>query len=639
MMLFKEQQQIPYDTSIDIINAIDKAIDFNQVESVETLINFTHNTLIKTLNNNLDVYNNFISIPSFYYFKGYTSGHFVNIGEKAGKHLIDLLRFACLHYLNKAESLNEIKRINQIIAITYTGVSKLLFQIISNRDLKTFKFVMEKYELAKDSSYNSYIPKYLDTKKFKINEIEEKFQEDIYEYKKYSDSYRRIKFACLSWLWFLYDKSQIEEQDLFEFTNLITFERITPNELINDLIFYNTSDRSNKFDWKRWDYKKRKEMQFYSPPQPENWLSFGFSLYSLKAFNPNIINFKKIKNIELNLWLPNKLEKCFNKILEDKEKWLPIYSNSKMIKQTDDGIKFKIEKILTLFKNLKYRFEKSRDTLIVNKDLSVDRINFLKEEIYQEFQKNSSIKLALESFNNLKYSDSILNEEKENICFKENFKKAKAIFLKINNNYTLGFNQIGTIVASEIDNRFIDKVLKLKPIKQSSNLNLAIKDSVKELSFKGFIPNLIIISSDLLYNYETLMNNKDFTPSWQSGRKENIFNVGNLNNIPIVKIFNNEFNNSILVCDFNSFVKATEKRTDNNYKKLLDIQINTIDNDAEAIKVYEKAPERWKKNEDGIILDKDEVLKQIKLSIDIVVEYEILFEFLETEACEMYTII
>jgi hypothetical protein len=636
MAFFNTEQKLSDGIGRSITRAIYKAIDYKETESVQPLVDFIRKTLFNTFKSKHDVYSQFISIPSYYYFKGYTSGNFVNIGIDAAKCLTDLVRYACIISLEKAESLNEVKKVNQTVALTFTGYSQLLYQIINNRDFKTFEKVIDCYRLAYPHAKMN-IPKYLQTKNLNKFEIEEKYQEDIQEYRKLSDFHRRIKFACLSWLWFLYDKSQISHEELLKFTNLITFKHLDTKDLLKDLIFYNTYSQE-KFDWNRWDYVERKELQVYSPPQPEDWLTFGFALYSLKNFNLYGFKYEQIENTELTKWLPEKLDKWFKKILDEKEKWVAINWPEKERRPADKDLSINIEKILTPFKNLKRRYEKSIDSVILHQDLSVEKINTFKEGIYKAFYKNSAVKEAFDIFKNIEFSESISNQEKDIIGINTNFTKGKMMFVEENHQHIYGTDDFGATIAREIDNRFIEKVINLKSIKQQSNLNTAIEESLKEISQKGFTPNLIIIGSNLSYNDKGLMSNKDFTPSWeQKGERESVFDVGFLKDIPILSIFSNDFDNKVLVCDFNSFIKATEWNTDNNYNQVLDIQVKTLEDD-EAQNIYDRNPKEWKVNADGIELDKKEALELIKLSMQIMIFYEILFEILEIEAFEIYHI-
>lgn len=636
MDFFKTEQKLSDGIGISITRAIYKAIDHKQPETVQKLVDFTSKILAETFETKIDVFSQFISIPSYYYFKGYTSGNYVNLGIDASQNLTDLIRFACVFSLEKSVSLEEVKKRNQFVYLTFKGYSQLFYQIINNRDFKTFEKVIDKYRLAYPHDNLKY-PKYLLNKNLDERRIKEEFHDDIQEYRKLSDFHRRIKFASLCWLWFLYDKSQISKDDLLKFTNHISFKHLDTNDLIKDLIFYNTYNLE-KFDWNRWDYIERKELQVYSPPQPEDWLTFGFALFSLKEFNPYNFKYENIENTELTRWLPEKLNKCFNKITDEKEKWLDVNWPEKERQPNEDTIKTNIEKILTPFKNLKRRYEKSVDLAILNQTLSEDKVNSFKKGVYNAFYKNSAIREAFEIFKNIELTSNIENHDKEIIGIDTYFTNAKMMFVEDSYQFIYGTDDWGAIIAREIDNRFVDRILPLKPEKKYSDLNKAIKESIEIISQNNYKVDLIIIGSNLSYTDKGLMNNPDFTPSWQlKGKRESVFDVGYLKEIPILSIFSEKFENKVLICDFKNFVKAKEWNTENNYQKSLEIDVKMLTND-QALKVYEENPEEWTKNKDGIKLDKEEALEIIKLNVHIKIYYEILFELLEIEACEICTI-
>ncbi len=422
-----------------------------------------------------------------------------------------------------------------------------------------------------------------------------------------------------------------------KFTTHISFERVETKDLINDLIFFNTYSLE-KFDWNRWDYLERQELKVYSPPQPEDWLTFGFALYCLKDFNPYNFKYEFVENTELTRWLPDKLNKCFNKIKEEKEKWLEVNWLEKERRPDDATINVGIEKILTPFKNLKRRYERSVNTVILNQDLSEDKINSFKAGIYKAFYKNSAIKEAFDLFKNIEHVKSIADQNKERIGYDTDFTKAKMMFVEDNHQFIYGTDDWGALIAREIDNRFINKVLSLKQPKQYSNLNKALEDSVKLISNRNYSTTLIIIGSNLLYADKGLMNNPNYTPSWQlKEKRESVFDVGFLNDIPILSVFSKEFHNKALICDFESFIIGKEWCDENNYQNVLDIEVKTI-SDKEALRIYNSNPNDWTKNEDGVKLEKDEALEMIKLNMHIRILYEILFEFIDINACEICTI-
>lgn len=633
---FNNQSKLSDGVGLDIIRAIYKAIDNDQKEAVQTLVSFTFNILNKSFNKNLNTYSQFIVIPSYYYFKGYSSGKFLNLCTDAAQSLTDLIRFHSQISVEKSKSFSELKDINLFVYQTFRGYSHLLYQIVKNNDIKSFIKVIDKYNSAfsfLSLSYPSYFPK----KNHVLDKLGDEYDDMIKEFNKISDFHRRIKFAIMCWLWFLYDLKLIKKDDLLQFTDLITFDSISLNDLIDDFLFYH-SNSFGLFDWDSWDYTERKEMQVFSPPQPENWLTFGFALFSLQKNSMYDSNYNKFVNNEIVRWLPKKLESAYKKILDVNNNWIEIIFPNNDFRPDTATIKQNINKILFPFYKLKRSYERSIDQIILSQSLSLDKTLIFKNGIYNSFIKNSSIREAFYKFNNIDHVKSLENKSKDVIEFNSSFKKAKMMFVEEKNQHIFNTEDIGGILARNIDDRFINKLKKIKTPKDYNNIIKALDDSLSFISNKKFCPDLILTDSRLAFSVYDLSANSKFVPSWQiKGKRESVFDVGFYDKIPIFSVFGNSFLNSILVCDFKKSFKAYELISDNYFNNLLDISVSLF-SDNQANEIYDENPKDWEKNEDGILLSRDEAIELIKLDVNIKIHYEVLFEILDIDAFEIISI-
>jgi hypothetical protein len=635
--LFNKPEKLSDNMGILITRSIYTAIDAGQSEIVQTLVNFITKMLIESFNKNINSYNQFIGIPSYYYFKGYTSGKYPELSTNASQTFTDLIRFLCVNGIEKSVSISELKTINQFIYLTYKGYSQLFYQIIQNDDFKSYAKAIEKYRIAFIYDNLSY-PSFL-TKEAKVQEdFYEKFHTEIQEYRKIAAYHRRTKFAILSWLWFLYDNDQIGKVDLIKYSELISIERVKSSDLIEDLIFYNTFD-IDFFGWNSWDYIERKEFVVYSPPQPQDWLTFGFALFCLRQFCLYNIDYDIINDNELFRWLPEKLNKSYEKILVEKEKWIDILWPNKELQPNTETLENNILKILDPFYKLKRREERNRVNIIAKQSLSIDKINSFKQGNFEAFSRNSSIRDALYSFKNIELVEEINDSNKEIISIKTSFTEAKMMFVDEGHQIIYGTNDLGSLIARKVDERFIRLVSEVKNHKKSDNINTAIEDSINSIRNKGFEPNLIIIDPQLAYTSQGLSYSKKFIPSGNTkGDKNSIFNVGYYNDIPVISVFSQRFDHNILVCDFIKSFKAEELSHKELFGNVLDIEVNSISED-EAMNIYRSNPKKWEKTKDGISINEVEALEIIKLDIQIDIKYEILFKIIDNQAFELIRII
>jgi len=633
---FLNQEKLSDGVGVHITRAIYKAIEKDQTENVNELVGFVGNMLFKSYKTNLKTFEQFIGVPSYFYFKGYITGKYPNLSLDAAQLLTDLIRFSGILELEKSSSFLELQNVNSFVYLTFRGYSQLFYQIIVNKDFRSFEKVIDKYRIAFTFNRLDY-PSFLHRENLPLYEFENKYYTEIQEFRKLSDYHRRVKFAVLSWLYFLYDNCQIGKDELLQFVKLISFENLNSNDLIKDLIFYN-SYNFDLFDWNRWDYLERKEFVVYSPPQPADWLTFGFALYSLKQFNLSDIDYNKLENIELLKWLPDKLDKCFKKILNENEKWNDIQWPEKEHSPDIKLLESNILKILDPFYRLKRRYERTIDKIILGQDLSIARINSFKNAIYEIFNKASTIREAFINYKNIELVKEITDINKDVLCINTNFGRARMMFVEEKNQFIFGTQDWGGIVAREIDDRFIKKIEKIKSQNTWDNILKAISENMDRLKQKEFNPNLIIIDSHLTYSSFGLTRDSEFIPSWNSnGKKESIFDLGYYKGIPVKSIFSKGWKNKILICDFAKAFKAQELNNDELYENSLKIIVESI-SDEQAYEMFKNNPEAWQKNEDGLVLSEEEAIEIIKLNVHIEICYEILFEFKDTNAFELILI-
>ena len=593
-----------------IIEAFQTSIEHNQFDSIRKLENFVSTVLSKTYRKNFTIYRNFIDIPMLYYYYAFRKGNLEQIGDRTSTILTNHIRYLILVDLDNTKNIDLIKNINEFIYITYYGLSRLLFEIIKNRDIGSFEQYMENYRLI--SSYSNFTPvlglRYSNTALSPTEEAKQTIS--VY--------HRRLKFGAMSWLYFLYDQGKIETSKIKEFLSLIKFKNPTGEELINDLLYYSTYSEE-KFDWKRWDHEKRPEMQVYSPPQPHDWLLKGFAIFTLAHGLPQIFNENRIFNSENFLYLPDKLEAAMTEIIENQKKWLKILNPEQIKSLNEYPLASRKHSIIELFKKLKKRFENERNQEIISEKLSSQKIEEFKETVYSGFSENSLIRFCFLEYGDLKKVTETDGSFLE-AGITSYFKRARMMFVEKNYSTILNTRAFGETLSDRLDNYFFKILTSSKGAVEVSDTISGIEYGIGYIERMKKTPSLIFIHSDYTYN-RNLYENENF-----SRMNRDLFPhfIGTYKGIPIFDTFQKIFKNKILVSDFKNSFQLKELHAEKNYREILKITVDSID-DEEALKIYEEKKEEYKYY-DGLKLTKEESLNLIKLNIKLDFSYLHQFE-------------
>ncbi|MDO8550845.1 MAG: hypothetical protein Q7S39_11940, partial [Ignavibacteria bacterium] len=105
------------------------------------------------------------------------------------------------------------------------------------------------------------------------------------------------------------------------------------------------------------------------------------------------------------------------------------------------------------------------------------------------------------------------------------------------------------------------------------------------------------------------------------------------NNIPIYYFERSWFKNQIIVCQFNIAMKMKQKRLEEYYYNLLDIQVNEV-NDKDIEYKLRTESQNWLVDDKGNEVSREEGEIKLKKSIKMYVGSEIEFEVLDSDAFE-----
>jgi len=614
----------------NIWRAIITSIDNNSDETFLALNHFIRNVLqLSIREKSLSNFQKYIFFPANYYNAAFNkkteNSTLENIyklcASHAALHLKEIIWFDI--GINSRKSINLESKIeyNQFYYWAFQGFSRLFYLTIKNNDFKQFSNEIDEFDQISDISYGkSYDLKYT-IRNLRRTNIDGKHNDEIAKLK---EEYNILKqFESLSrhtllgikyWIIFLFKVGKIDPDTTVNLLSQIRIDYADTEDVLNDILFFRGNELIHYMGWDDWDYLDRKPMKAYSPPNPYDWLTFGFLVDQFRE-NRLIINIDDLGSEELEnvRFLYNSLKDNIGILDSNFSKWAKILNVSDI-----DSLREKAKNILSLFAALKRKSLGKTESEIASTPLSSVAIEEFKRTVGKAWKYESRISKL---FKEKGIREEVSNDEikLKHIGQRTFFEKAKMMFIDgINHQDIYGIERMGGQIGRWEDTEFFSTIIKSNPnILTSNSITQLLNKSIAELKSKDIVPDLILVAPEYSYKDKELLNSKLFKLRLDNRQSENemsFFEIGTFDGVPIFSSFSELIKNRALICSFRNAFKMRYKTNPDWYENELTVNVQEVTNE-EAQRRLNEEPDKWKLTEDGISLSENDALTLIKTSV------------------------
>lgn len=613
-----------------ISNSIIKSIINNSQETFKILVKFIDSIISLSISNNsIKHYIKYITlIPNYYntafyhYKKNNNLNEIYNLcAEKSTIQLKEILLYD-IEILIKESNIKIVQKdINNFYYEGFKAFSRLFYLIIFNNDFKILLISIKEFNQLVDSTYNKLFELKVEINNLEINNLDEVDSESLNEKieklkaLKAFDNFKRHTIQGIKyWIIYLFNQKIIDEDITSDILEKFIINDDN-NEFFKDLLVFKDQFFGSYMGWNDWDYIEREKNKPFTPPNPSDWLIFGFLIerIRLNSYFVNIHDFNKDEISKIKYLYDEFKIKC-EFIKENFDVW-------KTILKVDDinDLNNRCDELLKVFQELKKEGITNKDKDIAEAKVSVSKIQKFRENIGNAWKKEAHIHNLFKIMGkNLAINDG--STKFKYIGKKITFEKAKMMFIDgIHFQNIIGVDNLGGEIGRWGDDDFFYTVMKEEYNKVTGfGLVEALENSISFLNKKGITPDLIIVSP--LYNYH---NESSFFKheKYVSRLNQNVeeyqklnFFLGTFDNIQIYTSYSNLLKNKILVCNFKDSFLMQYKSNPEWFENELKVDVREI-TDIEADDQLKANPIKWKNAEDGISLSDDEAKTLIKTSM------------------------
>lgn len=343
-----------------------------------------------------------------------------------------------------------------------------------------------------------------------------------------------------------------------------------------------------------------------------DWLCYCFIFEGLNTLWDTNVDLQKIEDIEkvgfISKHALNKLDN-YDSI---KSKWQGlIYSDDELFHRRYMNFTEILNRIILLEENFNVK-------LLSEAKLSEEIINNFKTNTYKKWEQGFSILHVFNHFNALKIVSS--NENK--VFFGIQTHILKEPFTEFNKSIYPNIYDFGLWAGEDGNEKFLEILAKNQTTIIKENVQEAIGYSINHLKKIGFSPNLIIVSHDILMSkfYKDEIEGFYVKPEV----KREFSEIGFIDNIFIISIKNEWFNNALIVSDFSKAFELEIAESSDWYERKLQIDVSVFNKEMleEELKNHR---EYWdaenKLTEEQL---KAKILLDVKLRIAFQVDYNVL---------------
>ena len=621
MRIFNDPSDITNGIEETIWASIEKTVENNSLETFKVLNRFVVDVLVVSIQNkSLINYNKYVNFPASYYYISFAKSKesivfhkfFRYAVETSARQLKEIITFFLVYKKTDIEEINEsnLSLNNDFLYSTFNSFSRLLYSMISNGDKTFFSYVLNEFDNIDSLKKNSYYELKFELRNSSTNDGGIEKKQKLYKHVKLFDEYKRhVILGLRYWTIFLYNVGNNPIDITETFIKELRIQK-DYSELLRDILILRNNPNYNYFEWSVWDYKERPLEKTYSPPNPNDWLTFGFVIDILKVkeiyFDTQNLDFRQLNDIS---FLYERIKDFIKIIDKDFDKWQSILElDSK--REFEDRCK----KINVFFKNLLHKSVTAKDQAIAAEELDPEKIKDFKANVAKSWEANSSLNAIFLSKKNMKENEAVENF----IGFRTFFQNSKIMFVKENYQTIYNIDIFGGRAAGWIDDDFFSTVISEEAyFITKDNITNLIEECFILLKSKEISPSIILLPAAYSFKDQKFLNNPDFKRKYDfPDRREDKFFMGTYTGVEIYISQSDEITNKVIVADFEKAFEMEYQTLENGFKHLLKIEVESIQND-EAEVIYKEEPENWKFTSKQTPMDKDEALTLIKNSLNI----------------------
>ncbi|WP_179414835.1 hypothetical protein HDF19_19730 [Mucilaginibacter sp. E4BP6] len=462
-----------------------------------------------------------------------------------------------------------------------------------------------------------------------------RFQEDLKSL--YAITQRRAILGLKSWIMFLYSLNEMPEDRLLLLEVNIELQYQFFEDLLSDVIFIRKYNHVSYLGLSDWDYTERQDMKVYSPPSVYDWLLHGLCLYLLKGNAPHVM-MSVILDDDDHAFLFEAVKKQLDEYKLNLPKWYRLFGLAGDSKLTSEQEKNQIlesyeertRKILTVFEQLKINHDVRQNQELVAESLDIQRINEFKERLKLAWKKQCFIYDLFDHFQNvvIKKSEKGLQFFGANILLP----RFKMMFVENNFQQIYGSADLAADIGRRTSNSFLSLLTPMSvdaPLVEDLVANL--DKHIKDLTDKGFPPNLIIIPPE--FSYRTgLLKLPDFK---QKVNPEDLSDFGSYRDIPIVTFYSGVLSNQVILTKFDMAFELDIYQNKEWYDNRLYLNLKEL-SEGDINKEFEKDKAAWKKDEKGFDLTDAQAKLRIETSLYLEIWSKGRFRIKEPKAFEIF---
>ncbi|MDX6191939.1 hypothetical protein SGQ83_21500 [Flavobacterium sp. Fl-318] len=619
---------ITYGIRSTIAASVAKAIENDSLETFTVLNNFIGKLLgLSVANNSISIFSEYITLPAYYYPLSYSKSK-ENIKNqklhgiatnRAASLLSSLLSYSIRYpdFTTESYKIDELTAVNTFFYSGYNGFNRLLYHIVMNSDLQMFDKVFVQFQQINWYNDTSNDLKWNIKSNFnRLDKAQLKSAMALYGQIKKRNDYKRHVISGLNyWIIFLFAIGKMEPETVAQFLEKMRIPADS-EEILSDIILFTSNPNMDYLEWSDWDYMERPDGIAYSPPSPNQWLTYGFLVNLIRDehyyFNPASLEEQELSQ---SVGLYESLKLAVADISSHFDKWKPILNVEDL-----DALTRRTEPILQSFRSIKKESINAKYSEIAEENLDDGKISEFRELIGKAWQDAAFIRNL---FHSRKNTEAVFQDSKF-IGQKTFFEQAKIMFINGRHYQTIyNISQIGGETGRWIDDRFFSS-LNIKELHYATDQDISelLSKCINSLKAKKITPNVIILPSIYSYKDENFLNQKKFI------RKSNLQDVhhnnplskyllGRYDSIDVYTSFSNVINDKIIVADFENSFKMKYCRHKDWYDEELMVKVDAV-TDGKAIEKFESDPQKWtKRYAEEHDLSKDEAISLIKNAVEI----------------------
>ncbi|UOE48699.1 hypothetical protein MTO98_30325 [Mucilaginibacter sp. SMC90] len=622
-------------TSINVWNAMSKAVEGSSVDTISTFIGFFRDVLRDSLEyKKIDPFREYINFPSRIYSqivfqrrKNIAAQVLVDqIADQLSLHLKEIIAYYIV-FASKSEKNTEAKaEIDVFFYEGFNAFNDFLFRQVMQQDWKLLKSSLTRYSQIGDEVYNGTSLDELKLKNLNEANIDGIDSDEIVSLRtqiKYREAflrYRRQPLAALKyWVFLLFDNGKITEETVLELLKGFARQFYDANKEIDDLLFFRTGDLQQYMGWENWDYIERPENELYYPPMPSQWMTSGFVIDRIRNnnayFNSEKIDPAKFSDVP---FLYDAVQEEINNLRNNFDKW------QKLLNVTDveefDGRAIQLLASIALGKRSVIG-EKER--AIAAAPLNEEQITGFKQQMGAAWKAQTRIRRLFNYFGNIEDvsgQDIKLKLVGQNIFFE----KAKIRFIDGEHHSQIyGMEQLGQNVGRWEDDLFLRTIENNNTtIIEGKSLLETLSACLQQLVNSGATPTMIFLEPQFLYKDDVFLSSSRYSQFYDpvlNPDDVNFFVLGTFDQIPIFTSYSQHLKNKVLVSDFGAAFTMLHKTNPDWYENELSVKV-LLPSEEQIQEKYEKQPEKWKFTNEGIELSEHDAKTLIRTSIVIDIE-------------------